>query len=106
MGPPLTKRATGGAADCGWKVLGRAEHCPAPGALEGAELPVNALRRRGPEGYTAHRPLLELRGKEGLARGHGVGLFAFGGAYWPLAPAHSDPLWVRTCFGCVNEAPG
>ena len=20
--------------------------------------------------------------------------------------AHSDPLWVRTCFGCVNGAPG
>ena len=29
---------------------------------------------------------------------------AFGGAYWPLALAHSDPLWVRTCFGCVNGA--
>ena len=37
-------------------------------------------------------------GVGGLARGHGVGLFAFGGAYWPLALAHSDPLWVRTCF--------
>ena len=23
-----------------------------------------------------------------------------------LATAHSDPLWVRTCFGCVNGAPG
>ena len=42
----------------------------------------------------------------GLARGHGVGLCAFGGAYWPLATAHSDPLWARTCFGCVNGAPG
>ena len=41
-----------------------------------------------------------------LARGHGAGLFAFGGAHWPLATAHSDPLWVRTCFGCVNGAPG
>ena len=20
--------------------------------------------------------------------------------------AHSDPLWARTCFGCVNGAPG
>ena len=37
----------------------------------------------------------------GLARGHGVGWFAFGGGYWPLAIAHSDPLWVQTCFGCV-----
>ena len=42
----------------------------------------------------------------GLALGHGGGLVAFGGAYWPLATAHSDPLWVRTCFGCVNGAPG
>ena len=42
----------------------------------------------------------------GGARGHGVGLFAFGGAYWPLATAHSDPLGVRTCFGRVNGAPG
>ena len=45
-------------------------------------------------------------GRGALARGHGVGLFAFGDAYWPLATAHSDPLWVRTCFGCVNGAPG
>ena len=42
----------------------------------------------------------------GLVRGHGVGLLAFGGAYWPLTTAHSDPLWARTCFGCVNGAPG
>ena len=42
----------------------------------------------------------------GLAQGLGIRLFAFGGAYWPLATAHSDPLWVRTCFGCVNGAPG
>ena len=47
-----------------------------------------------------------LGGGGGLARGRGVGLFAFGGAYWPLATAHSDPLWARTCFGCVNGAPG
>ena len=40
----------------------------------------------------------EVLGGGGVARGHGVGLFAFGGADWPLAPAHSDPLWVRTCF--------
>ena len=32
--------------------------------------------------------------------------FAFGGAYWPLAIVHSDPLWVRTCLGCVNRASG
>ena len=32
-------------------------------------------------------------GGGGLAQGLGIGLFAFGGAYWPLA-AHSDPLWA------------
>ena len=35
-----------------------------------------------------------------MAQDLGIRLFAFGGAYWPLATAHSDPLWVRTCFGC------
>ena len=42
----------------------------------------------------------------GLAQGLGIRLFAFGGAYWPLATAHSDPPWARTCFGCVSGAPG
>ena len=42
----------------------------------------------------------------GLAQGLGIYLFAFGSAYWPLTTAHSDPLWARTCFGCVNGAPG
>ena len=50
--------------------------------------------------------LLLLGGGGGVARGHGFGWFAFGGAYWPLATAHSDPLWVRTCVGCVNRASG
>ena len=41
------------------------------------------------------------RGRGGvLAQGLGIRLFAFGSAYWPLATAHSDPLWARTCFGC------
>ena len=49
-------------------------------------------------------PILTLwEGGGGLARGQGVGLFAFGGAYWPLALAHSDPLWDRTCFGVSTE---
>ena len=43
-------------------------------------------------------------GGGGLAQGHGVGLFA--SAYWPLALAHSDPLWAQTCVGRVNGAPG
>ena len=34
------------------------------------------------------------RGGGGVAQGLGIRLFAFGGAYWPLATAHSDPLWV------------
>ena len=50
--------------------------------------------------------LLVGPGGRGLAQGLGIRLFAFGGAYWPLATAHSDPLWVRTCFGPVNGAPG
>ena len=41
-----------------------------------------------------------------LAQGLGIRLIAVGGAYWPLATAQSDPLWPRTCFGCVNGAPG
>ena len=39
-------------------------------------------------------------GGGGVARGHGAGLGAFGGAHWPLATAHPGPLWVRTWFGC------
>ena len=42
----------------------------------------------------------------GLAQGLSIRLFAFDGAYWPLATAHSDPLWARTCFGRVNGASG
>ena len=42
----------------------------------------------------------------GWAQGLGIRLFAFGGAYWPLTTAHSDPLWARMCFGCVSGAPG
>ena len=45
-----------------------------------------------------------LAGGGGGGVGLGIRLFAFGGAYWPLATAHSDPLWVRTCLGCVNGA--
>ena len=45
-------------------------------------------------------------GGRGWHKAPRLGLFAFGGAYWPLATARSDPLWVRTCFGCVNGAPG
>ena len=31
----------------------------------------------------------------GVAQGLGMRLFAFGGAYWPPATAHSDPLCPR-----------
>ena len=47
-----------------------------------------------------------LGGGGGVAQGLGIRLFAFGGGYWRLATAHSDPLWVRTCFGGVSGAPG
>ena len=56
-----------------------------------------------------HREGVDCRGPGGgggLARGHGVSLLASGGAFWPLATAHSDPLWVQTCVGRVNGAPG
>ena len=46
------------------------------------------------------------RGGGGVAQSLGIRLFAFGGTYWPLATAHSDPLWARTCFGCVNGRGG
>ena len=41
-----------------------------------------------------------------VAQGYGVGLLAFGSAYWPLAIVHSDPLWVRACLsgvGCPRD---
>ena len=72
-----------------------------------------AAPQEGPPRHTntsvVSRDALEERRPPGggrLARGHGFGLFAVGGAYWPLATAHSDPSWVRTCFGGVNGAPG
>ena len=48
----------------------------------------------------------------GVARGHGVGLLAFGGAYWPLALAHSGareesappPLPSRVSVGASTKA--
>ena len=46
---------------------------------------------------------LPTMGGGGLAQGLGIRLFAFGGAYWPLATAHSDPLWAQMCFGCVKQ---
>ena len=58
----------------------------------------------------SHEPRMLLEGGVGggwrLAQGLGIRSCAFGGAHWPLAAAHSDPLWARTCFGCVNGAPG
>ena len=77
-------------------------------APEAAEDPPPSGADMAPE-KQVHGPfcfVARKRGGGGLAQGHGVGLSAFGGAYWPLALAHSDPLWVRTCFGCVNGAPG
>ena len=41
-----------------------------------------------------------------MAQGLSIRLFASGGAYWPLATAYPDPLWARTCFGCVNGDVG
>ena len=36
-------------------------------------------------------------GGGGVTQGLGISLFAFGGAHWPLATAHCDPRWARTC---------
>ena len=47
-----------------------------------------------------------MEGGGGVGQGLGIRLFAFGGAYWPLSTAHSDPLWARTCCGRVDGAPG
>ena len=52
--------------------------------------------KRTPPAPAAFGPQdVHLRGREGggLAQGLGIRLCAFGGAYWPLATAHSDPLW-------------
>ena len=43
-------------------------------------------------------------GGGGVAQGLNIRLCAFG-AYWPLATAHSDPLWARTCFCVVSTEP-
>ena len=60
-----------------------------------------------PDGLISARyAVITKTGGGGVAQGLGIRLFAFGAAYWPLATGHSDPLWARTCFGCVNGAPG
>ena len=82
-----------------------------------AELPKRDGRGRGGTGgwpsqaggsrnVPSPSPSDRMRGGGGGAQGLGIYLFDFGGACWPLATAHSDPLWARTCFGCVNGAPG
>ena len=53
-----------------------------------------------PTGDSCGRPPLQARGGGG-GQGLGNRLFAFGGAKWPLATAHSYPLGVRMCFCCV-----
>ena len=55
---------------------------------------VKGGEKGGPEGGappppTVYGPSNTLRaGGGGLAQGLGIGLSAFGGAYWPLATAH------------------
>ena len=74
-----------------------------------------ATRRnmRSEERVTAQGPVkkqqpdgMSHRGRGGVAQGLGIRLFAFGGAHWPLATAHSDPPCARTCFGRVNTWGG
>ena len=83
------------------------ERCPQAAWVLRVTKPLNVLDWHSWEGMpAAYLPLKSGLGGGWLAQGLGIGLFAFGGAYWPLATAHPDPLWVRTCFGCVNGAPG
>ena len=76
-------------------------------------------RRAGPQAPTLRTPNREfhlrtqhqrrVRGRGGRGVWHKAPvfrLFAFGDAYWPLATADPDPLWVRTYFGRVNGSPG
>ena len=62
----------------------------------------SALRRERPP-VKAHAWGAWGVGRGGGGGGHSVGLFAFGGAYWPLTLAHSDPLWLRTCLIVSTE---
>ena len=57
--------------------------------------PRGSIRPPAPPFLELKRRLSPIEGGGGLARGNGVSLFAFGGAYWPLALAHSDPLWAE-----------
>ena len=50
-----------------------------------------------------HDVVVCVRRGGGVAQGLGIRLLAFGSAYWPLATAHSDPLWVRTCLVVSTE---
>ena len=103
-----------------WQASGKGPSLPSPVALAcQSGSPPAPLRRDGPvwllcwrgreRGTRGEGPgrldQWRFEGGGGLAQGLGIRLFAFGGAYWPLATAHSDPLWVRKCFGCVNGAP-
>ena len=67
---------------------------------------VEGVRGHPPPPAVYGRSNTSLGGGGAWHKGLGIRLFAFGGAHWPLATAHSDPLWARTCFGCVNGAPG
>ena len=122
--PPSVKNSGGGGGGL-WEIGGRAggmqrtgPGCPLGSGVEGKRLARGGGGRSvepvsqppTPQGLDDgdgpdHPPGLP-GGGGGLAQGLGIRLFAFGGAYRPLATAHSDPLWARTCFGCVNGAPG
>ena len=58
------------------------------------------LQSDGPE-----RAQTFAQGGGGLAQGLGIRLFAFDGAYWPLATAHSDPLWAPERVLVVSTEP-
>ena len=113
--PPQKKSAVGG----GGGLLGRSLEKPLLFLQLAASITSRHTRRLPTAAVLAHRyssfPAVAGCGTNTLrihtgggvvAQGLGIRLFAFGGAYWPLATAHPDPLWVRTCFGRDNGAPG
>ena len=80
--------------------------CRARGILRGQpELVPNIGRSVLLRRSSGDRACPSPKGGGGLAQGLGIRLFAFGGAYWPLATAYSDPLWARTCFRLCQRSP-
>ena len=84
MAPACPLRASNGRVAV--STLGSGRACPT------AVIALYPSGRSAPSGWC-------IWGGGGVAQGLSIQLFAFCAAYWPLATAHSDPLWARTCLG-------